>query len=142
MAEDDKKSWEPQPGDTVAIISGPVYAQRATRAEVLRLTKTQIVVKASGTMGASEARFRRDTQFGIHREVGEVVGRFATRRHLVPVDSPEVLRIEAHMAYEARLGLTLGRLDEFRAQRDVDAAKRAVEALNEFIQHEEGASEG
>lgn len=142
MAEDDKKSWEPQPGENVAIISGPGYAQRATRAEVIRLTKTQIVVKATGTMGASEARFRRATHFGVYREVGEVVGRFAHGRHLVPADSPEVLRIEAQMAREARLGRALGRLVKFRAQRDVDSARRAVEALNEFIQHEEGTSEG
>lgn len=141
--EQSKRDWEPKPGDPVAIIGGG-WESTVTMAEVLRLTKTQIVVKATGYVGASEARFRRSDPWRMgedrhprYREHGGSTGRWHRSRTLTHPESQEVLNIRAEDARRARLGLTLGRLDEFRAQRDVDAAQRAIEALQDFIQHEQ-----
>lgn len=143
-----RRDWEPKPGDPVAIIGGG-WESTVTMAEVLRLTKTQIVVKATGYAGASEARFRRAEPWILgrddyprYRQIGGSTGRWSRLRTLTHPESQDVLNIRAEDARRARLGLTLGRLDEFRAQRDVDAAQRAVEALQDFIQHEEDASKG
>lgn len=146
--EQSKRDWEPKEGDTVAIIGGG-WERTVTMAEVLRLTKTQIVVKATGYVGASEARFRRAKpwtmgrdQYPRYREVGGSTGRWDLSRWVTSPDSADVAESLAREARRDRVSATLAELDLYRRDRNIETAQKAVEALQEFIRHEQDTSGG
>jgi hypothetical protein len=139
-----KREWEPKPGDPVAILGGG-WTTTVSMATVIRLTKTQIVVRN----GANETRFRRAQPWTLggeyprFREVGAASRPgFGRALNLTHPESADVAAIRAEKERDDRVHAVLRAQDVFRQNRDVESAKAVQRALSEFIQHEEGASEG